>query len=99
MRDTVKIDKRGVRLIAHRGLSGIEQENTCAAFIAAANRESYYGIETDVYRTSDGKYVLHHDDRVCTGAYIPETDFDTLRAVVMEDKDGRERWGSARSDA
>lgn len=92
MRDTVKIDKRGVRLIAHRGLSGIEQENTCAAFIAAANRESYYGIETDVYRTSDGKYVLHHDDRVCTGAYIPETDFDTLRAVVMEDKDGRELW-------
>ena len=47
MRDTVKIDKRGVRLIAHRGLSGIEQENTCAAFIAAANRESYYGIETN----------------------------------------------------
>ena len=55
MRDTVKIDKRGVRLIAHRGLSGIEQENTCAAFIAAANRESYYGIETDTpHRRHDG---------------------------------------------
>ena len=53
--------KNGVRMVAHRGLSGVETENTLAAFIAAANR-SYYGIETDVHRTSDGKYICIHDD-------------------------------------
>lgn len=53
-------DKKGVRMVAHRGLSGVETENTIAAFIAAANR-SYYGIETDIYVTTDGKYVCIHD--------------------------------------
>ena len=48
-------------MVAHRGLSGVETENTVAAFVAAANR-SYYGIETDVHRTIDGKYVCIHDD-------------------------------------
>ena len=65
--DTVKIDKNATRMIAHRGLSGIEPENTNAAFIAAGNR-SYFGIETDVHRTADGKFVVIHDDttdRVC----------------------------------
>lgn len=47
-------------MIAHRGLSGLEKENTHAAFVAAGNR-SYYGIETDVHRTIDGKYVCIHD--------------------------------------
>ena len=59
--DTIKINKQITRIIAHRGLSGLERENTCAAFIAAANR-SYYGIETDVHVTADGKYILIHDD-------------------------------------
>ena len=40
--DTVKIKAKGVKMIAHRGLSGIERENTYPAFVAAANR-SYYG--------------------------------------------------------
>ena len=32
-------------------VNGIEQESTCAAFVAAGNR-SYFGIETDVYVTA-----------------------------------------------
>ena len=51
--NTVKIDKQGVRMIAHRGVSGLETENTAAAFIAAGNR-TYWGIETDVHLTADG---------------------------------------------
>ena len=51
--NTIKIDKKDAKIIAHRGLSGIETENTNAAFIAAGNR-SYYGIETDVHKTLDG---------------------------------------------
>ena len=33
--DTVKFDKKETKVIAHRGLSGIERENTCPAFGAA----------------------------------------------------------------
>ena len=58
--DTIKIDKKNVKMIAHRGVSGLETENTCAAFIAAGNR-SYWGIETDLYRTADGRFVVFHD--------------------------------------
>ena len=39
--DSIKIDSRNTKMIAHRGLSGIEKENTNAAFIAAGNR-SYF---------------------------------------------------------
>ena len=60
--DTIKLDKKGtgVLMIAHRGLSGLETENTECAFVAAGNR-CYYGIETDVHFTKDGKYVISHD--------------------------------------
>ena len=59
--NTVKIDKKNCLLIAHRGVSGLERENTCAAFVAAGVK-TYYGIETDVHVTADGKYVIFHDD-------------------------------------
>ena len=58
--DTIKIKKQNAKIIAHRGLSGIERENTNAAFVAAGNR-SYYGIETDIHKTIDGEYVVMHD--------------------------------------
>ena len=37
MLDTLKFNNNGVKLIANRGLSGIEAENTVPAFVAAAN--------------------------------------------------------------
>ncbi len=58
--NTIKIEKRQALLVAHRGASGLERENSIAAFIAAGNR-SYFGIETDVHKTSDGQFVLMHD--------------------------------------
>ena len=58
--NTVKFEKGETLVVAHRGLSGIERENTNSAFVAAANR-SYYGIETDIHRTADGKFVVNHD--------------------------------------
>ncbi len=71
-------------MIAHRGLSGLERENTCPAFVAAGQR-TYFGIETDVHITKDGKFILCHDsdiERVAgVNMIIEETDFDTLRAV------------------
>ncbi|MBP5256661.1 MAG: hypothetical protein J6Z80_06370 [Clostridia bacterium] len=96
--DTKKINKGNVKMIAHRGLSGIEPENTVAAFIAAGNR-SYFGIETDVHVTSDGKYVILHDDwteRVFNRNINVETStFDELRSLTLNDRHG----GAFRSDA
>lgn len=58
--DTIKIRAGACKMVAHRGVSGLEKENTMAAFVAAGNR-SYYGIETDIHRTLDGHYVAIHD--------------------------------------
>ncbi len=89
--DTIKINKRGTVLIAHRGLSGIETENTNAAFVAAGNR-TYYGIETDIYKTADGRFVVHHDNHLgrLSGedVGIENTAFSVLREIVLFDKDG-----------
>ena len=89
--DTVKFEKGNVRVIAHRGLSGIERENTNAAFVAAGNR-SYYGIETDIYKTADGKFVVCHDSNLQRIAgesiVIEEATLDELLSVVLFDKDG-----------
>ena len=91
--NTIKIDKGQVKMIAHRGLSGLEKENTCAAFVAAGNRESYYGIETDVHRTADGQFVIFHDDntaRVGVDSLIIEnSSFETLRKLQLTDIDGK----------
>lgn len=79
-------------MIAHRGLSGLELENTASAFVAAGNR-SYFGIETDVHRTVDGQYILFHDDntkRVAQDEMIVEqTTYETLRSLRLVDKDGQ----------
>ena len=92
--DTIKIDKNNVKLIAHRGVSGIERENTAAAFVAAGNR-SYYGIETDVHVTKDGKFVIIHDDdtqRVYGEAFsVEDSDFSLLRSLRLTDKNGEKR--------
>ena len=58
--DSIRISKKNVYMIAHRGLSGIEIENTYPAFLAAANK-SFYGIECDIRKTKDKKYITFHD--------------------------------------
>lgn len=89
--DTIKINKGTTKMVAHRGVSGLELENTCAAFVAAGNR-SYYGVETDVHVTADGQFIVIHDDntgRVATESMVVEqTDYETLRALQLKQKDG-----------
>ena len=86
--DTIKISKTRTKVIAHRGLSGIECENTLPAFVAAANR-SYYGIETDVHITTDGKFVLIHDSkttRVCdVEVDVDNCTFDEIKNLQLHD--------------
>lgn len=81
-------------MVAHRGLSGLETENTAAAFIAAGNR-GYWGAETDIYRTCDGHFICCHDGttgRLCgEDLSIEQSRFDVLRALVLRDCEGNER--------
>lgn len=90
--NTIKFDKKNTLIVAHRGLSGIEKENTNAAFVAAGNR-SYYGIETDVHKTLDGRYVVFHDDTTGRVAIddmeVEKSTFDTLRGLLLTDTDGK----------
>lgn len=89
--DTIKFENKGnIKIIAHRGVSGLERENTCPAFIAAGVK-SYYGIETDVHLTKDGKFLIGHDDNFLRVAdvdmVIEESNFDDLRAIRIKDTD------------
>lgn len=90
--NTIKLtNKANTKIVAHRGVSKLEPENTAAAFLAAGNR-THYGIETDIWRTKDGNYICNHDGR--TGRIadidltIEETDFAELRKLKLRDIDG-----------
>ncbi len=90
--DTLHLTAPKPRMVAHRGLSGIELENTCSAFVAAGNR-SYFGIETDVHVTADGQFIVIHDDSTKRVALddltVENTTFETLRSLRLCDKDGK----------
>ena len=88
--NTIKFEKGKTLVVAHRGLSGIERENTNAAFVAAANR-SYYGVETDIHRTADGRFVVCHDLTLARVAgenvNVEEVSMEVLSKIVLLDKD------------
>jgi glycerophosphoryl diester phosphodiesterase len=56
-------------VIAHRGASRAERENTREAFTAAV-RMGAAGIELDARRTADGAIVVNHDARLPDGREI-----------------------------
>ena len=91
--DTIKFDKNNVKVVAHRGLSGLERENTCPSFVAAGNR-SYFGIETDVHVTADGKFVIIHDEttkRVSLDTFdvnVENANSEEIEKVFLPDLDG-----------
>lgn len=84
--DTIKFDKKSVKTIAHKGCSGIECENTCASFVLAGSK-SYFGIETDMHKTADGKYIICHDRDVfrMTGVHkiIEESPYSELEKLKL----------------
>ena len=51
------------RVMMHRGFSSQAPENTIPAF-TLAGQGGAWGIETDVYETTDGYFVLSHDNDV-----------------------------------
>lgn len=89
--DTIKFDKKNVKMVAHRGLSGIETENTASAFVAAGNH-SYYGIETDIHKTKDGKFIVIHDNDLLRVAgndlAVEDSTLAEAQKIILRDKNG-----------
>ena len=60
---------RRPQIIAHRGASKAERENTLAAFRRAGDMGSD-AVELDVRRTKDGSMAVHYDDHFDDGRHI-----------------------------
>ena len=89
--NTTRINSGSTKMIAHRGLSGLERENTNIAFVAAGNR-SYFGVETDIHCTADGDLIIIHDDTTTRVSgvelVVEEQTFAALRSIKLLDTDG-----------
>lgn len=87
--NTIKIDKYFKGMVANRGLSGIETENTIFAFLAASNR-SYYGISCDLSVSKDNKIIVTYDDTLLRlgllNLYIPSFTYEELRKFSLVDR-------------
>ena len=70
-------------VIAHRGASASEMENTPAAFRRAVAMGSD-GIELDARRTRDGRLVVHHDAVLADGTSIIDTNRVDLPAHICD---------------
>lgn len=66
-----------VQVIAHRGASRAERENTLAAF-ERAGLMGADAVELDVRRTADGAMAIHHDAALGDGRLICELNADEL---------------------
>ena len=89
----IQINHKQVKMVAHRGAGKVWVENSLPAFQNAA-KCSYWGIETDIHCTKDGKFILIHDDnteRVTGQSYVvEETDYETLRNLHLLGLEGDE---------
>jgi glycerophosphoryl diester phosphodiesterase len=87
--NTIKIDKYFKGMVANKGLSGIETENSIFAFLAAANR-SYFGIDCDVFVSKDDIIITTRDETLLRlgllNLYIPSFTYDELRKFLLVDR-------------
>ena len=71
----------GALVIAHRGASGYEYENSRAAFRAAKARGAD-AIELDIHAAADGILFVHHDE-VVSGVHITRSNAAQVRALRL----------------
>jgi glycerophosphoryl diester phosphodiesterase len=69
-------------VIAHRGASSSELENSLAAFRAAAPQGAD-GIELDVHATADGELIVHHDETIAGIHHIPHSSARAIGALRL----------------
>lgn len=83
-----------VNFIAHRGLSVEEYQNTAEAFRLAASYEGTWGIETDIWATSDGKFVCMHDANAIKGiSNVRNVDYATATTTPLRHNEQRYACG------
>lgn len=74
-------------LFAHRGLHGLDPENSLAAFQKA--KDAGYAVELDVHLSKDGVLVVFHDDDLLrmTGkrGQVEKTSWQTLQTLVLSE--------------
>ena len=68
-------------VMAHRGASRAEAENTVAAFLRAG-RMGAHAVELDVRRTRDGVLVVHHNPHLADLRLVADTDAADLPESV-----------------
>ena len=69
-------------VIAHRGASGYEYENSLAAFRRAVMLDAD-GVELDVHASRDGRLVVHHDPALPGLGPISGLDLTTIREARL----------------
>jgi glycerophosphoryl diester phosphodiesterase len=69
-------------IIAHRGASGYEYENSLAAFRRAVLMDAD-GVELDVHTTRDGAIVVHHDPELPEVGVISSLDLAAVRRIRL----------------
>ncbi len=86
---------KDLKLIAHRGLNAIAPENTVPAY-QRAGEAGYWGAECDVFRTADGKWVLHHDadtKRMTNGNLkIEKSKYEELQKLTIDNGNGLDTY-------
>lgn len=76
------------RFSMHRGASRRAPENTVPAF-EIAGQMGAWGIETDIYRTTDGYFMCSHDNDISgktdapSGTKITENTYATIRSYTI----------------
>lgn len=82
-----RIPAGSVRMTAHRGFSQIAPENTLPAF-RLAGEYGFWGAECDTSPTSDGVWVIMHDDtvdRTTDGeGNVTELTFDEINSFTID---------------
>ena len=70
------------KIVAHRGAhAGGATENSLQALRQAMDA-NYYGIELDVWLTSDGRAVVHHDG-VASGDTFANSTYDQIQNITL----------------
>ncbi len=76
-----------VRMTGHRGYSSVAPENTLPAF-RLAGEYGFWGAECDICTTSDGVWVIMHDDtvdRMTDGeGKVKDLSFEQIRALTID---------------
>ncbi len=89
-------------LTAHRGLSAIAPENTCAA-IEEAGKAGFYSAEFDIQPTKDGVWVIIHDetlDRTTNGTgNVSDYTYEQLLEFNIDSGNGIEKYGEIKIEA